>query len=246
MRRALLLIGFSLAAGCATEEQDPPVYGDGLGTPDNPIPQDSVPYTVHTQVEPTGTALPAEVASITAALRQFATAPTHELLTAAAQAAPSELAAINTLPSAVRSRLEAWMDAEIDKVAVDGMHARQIATDVAGFAETALTRFGFDSTLSFTPSSTSHTLAAITFRLGGFDVVVPVGGMTADKIDQHVAVTIGDGGGMTFGNEQFGVAFGAHAWHGVNLAATSELGTGASAALGTAVNCRVVAEAVAL
>src|SRR3954466_1603859 len=110
MRRALLLIGFSLAAGCATDEQDPPVYGDGLGTPGNPIPQDSVPYTVRTQIEPTGTTLPAQVASITAALRQFAQAPTHELLAVATQAAPSELAALNALPSAVRSRLEGWMD----------------------------------------------------------------------------------------------------------------------------------------
>ena len=122
----------------------------------------------------------------------------------------------------------------------------RFATDVAGFAETALTRFGFDSTLSFTPTTTSHTLAAITFRLGGFDVVVPVGGMTADKIDQHVAVTVGDAGAVTFGNESFGVAFGAHAWHGINLAATAELGTDASSALASAVNCRVVAQAVAL
>jgi hypothetical protein len=77
-------------------------------------------------------------------------------------------------------------------------------------------------------------------------VVVPVGGLAADDTQQRVQVTISEGGAVTFGDHTFGVDFGAHAWHGINLAVTSLHGTGIAPALSAAVNCRALAQAVSL
>jgi hypothetical protein len=243
MRRVLLLV---VLAACGTTDETEPTYGEGLGTPENPIPQDGVPYTVHTQTSSPSAEIQAEATSITASLRQFSQAPAHTMLGLATQAAPEELATLNTLSSTLRTRLEGWIDAALDTVPVDGMRARQVASEMADMADATITRFSLDSTLSFSPTKTTHTLTALSFRLSGFDVVVPVGGLTGDGAAQHVALTVGEGGALTFGDQTFTVDLGAHAWHGINLGITTLLGTGVDTALSSAANCRAVGEAVAL
>lgn len=243
MRRVLVLL---VLAACSTTEETEPSYGDGVGTPENPIPQDGVPYTVHTQTSAPSASLQAEATTITATVRQFAQAPSHTMLGIAKQAAPEELATLDALSSTLRTRLEGWMDSAIDTVPVDGMRARQVASELADMAQATITQFSLESTLSFSPAKTTHTLTALSFRLSGFDVVVPVGGLSGDATAQHAALTVGEAGALTFGDQTFGVDFGPHAWHGINLGITTLLGTGVDTALSNAANCQAVAQAVAL
>jgi len=243
MRRLLLLV---VLAACGTTEETEPTYGEGLGTPENPIPQDGVLYKVHTQTSAPSASLQAEATSITTSLRQFSQTPAHTMLGLAKQAAPEELATLDALSSTLRTRLEGWIDAEIDLVPVDGMHARQVASGMADMAEATITHFSLESTLSFSPTKTMHTLDALSFRLSGFDVVVPVGGLAGDAAVQHVALTVGEAGALTFGDQTFGIDFAAHAWHGINLGMTTLLGTGVDTALSNGANCPALAHAVSL
>lgn len=240
---AAAMVATGLAA-CATEELEP-TYGDGLGTAENPIPQDDVSYLVRSQIAPTGTTLPAHVTTVAASMRSFAQNPAQTLLSLADTADVAELATLQSMPSALWSRLPGWIDGELDKAIVATRTVRQVAADVTGFADTALTRFGLDSTLSFTPSKTTHTLTALTFRLNGLDVVIPLGGLKADTIGQQPEVTIGEGGTITFGDHEFGLAFGDHAWHAMNLASSTVFGADVRTTLTSAVNCRALSQAVA-
>lgn len=243
MRRLLLLL---VVAACGTEDPTVPTYGEGLGTPDNPIPQDSVPYTAHTLTSAPSSALAAKATALSAPLRQFALTPGHSLLTIAAQASPEELATLDALSSSLRSRLDGWIDTEIDKVAVDGMRARAVAGELADFTEATVTHWSLESTLSFTPTKTTHTLNALSFRLAGLDIVVPVGGLGGDAAVQKVALTVGEGGALTFGEHTFKVELGAHAWHGINLAMEQQAGAGVDAALTAAASCKALGQAVSL
>lgn len=243
MRHLLLLL---VVAACGAEDPTVPTYGEGLGTPDNPIPQDSVPYAAHTQTAAPSSALTAKATALSAPLRQFAQTPGHSLLTLAAQAAPEELATLDALSSTLRSRLDGWIDTEIDKVAVDGMRARAVAGELADFAEASVTHWALESTLSFTPTKTTHTLNALNFRLAGLDIVVPVGGLGGDAAVQKVSLTVGEGGALTFGEHTFKVEFGAHAWHGINLAMEQQTGAGVDAALSASANCKALGQAVSL
>lgn len=243
--RCMLLVVVAVA-GCAAEDELPPTYGEGLGTPESPIPQDGVPYAVHTQTTSPSSETQAQVTRIAGSLRQFSQTPGKSLLTLGQQVAPEELATLNSLSSSLRSRLEGWIDTEIDKVVVDGMRGRAVAAELADFVDSTLAHFSLESTLSMTPTRTTHTLGAISFRLSGLDVVVPVGGLEGDDAQQRVALTVSEGGAVAFGDHTFGVDFGAHAWHGINLASTTLHGTGVAGALSASVNCKALAQAVSL
>jgi hypothetical protein len=243
--RCMLLVVVAVGA-CAAEEELPTTYGEGLGTPENPVPQDSVPYAVHTQTSSPSSTTQAEVTRIAGSLRTFSQTPAKSLLTLAKTASPEELATLDALSSSLRSRLEGWIDTEIDKVVVDGMRGRAVAAEMADFVDATLAHFSLESTLSFTPTKTTHTLGAISFRLSGLDVVVPVGGLAGDDAQQKPPVSVGAGGSLTFGDHSFGVDFGQHAWHGINLASTTLHGTGVAGALSAAVNCKALAQAVSL
>lgn len=245
MRLLAAVVVTSLAA-CGTTEEVVPTYGEGLGTPENPIPQDSAAYMVRTRIEPADATIPPAVASVAANLRAFAQSPAQTLISLADDANVPELTLLQSaLSSTLEAQLPGWIDAEIDKALTSGKTTRQLATEVAGFAETALTRFGLDSTLSFSPTKTTHTLRGLSFRLSGLDVVVPLGGLKADTIDTQPAVEVGEGGAISFGDHQFGIAFANHAWQGINLASKTVFGADVRTALATAVNCRTIAETVA-
>jgi hypothetical protein len=245
MARVLSALVLTALAACAAEDPTP-TFGAGLGTPDNPIPANGASYAVRSLIAPSTTTLPAAVTSVTSPLHGFATAPAHTLLGLAQTANVPELAQLTAaLPATLSPKLEGWIDAEIDKGLLVGKTARQYVTDMAGFAETVLTQFGVESTLTFTPAKTTHTLDALTFRLAGYEVVVPLGGLTADVVEQHPEVTIAEAGAITFGDHHFGLAFGNHAWQGVNLASNAAYNADMRTALGTAINCHAVAVAVA-
>lgn len=235
----------SLLAGCGTDAL--PTYGAGLGTPENPIPQEGTMYAVRSLIAPSaGAAMPAEVALVSATLRAFAAAPAHTMLGIASTHGVAEYTQLmSALPATSSSKLEAYLDVEIAKATIGGAPVKSFASAIAGYAETALTQFGLDSTLSFSPEKTKHRLDALTFRLAGFEIVVPLGGLTQDALTQQPVVTVAEAGAITFGDHHFGIAFGSHAWQGINLASGSVYASDARTALSTGLDCHAVSVAVA-
>jgi hypothetical protein len=244
MNRALAALIAIHIGGCATEAE-PIGYGEGLGTPENPVPNDDASYVVSSQVGSSTAPIPAGVTATVAKLRAFSAGPADTLLGLAQSASSPELAQLYAeLPATLTTRLRGWMDTEIDKVKISSVSVRQYATSISSIVETALTRYSIDSTLSFTPDQTQHSLRALRFRLEGLDVVVPIGGLKADAIAQKPAVTVAEAGNVTFGEHTFGLAFASHAWHAINLASTQQYGVEVVTTLAHAVDCRTLAQTV--
>jgi hypothetical protein len=240
--RLLAAILVTSVAACAVPE--PETYGEGLGTPENPIPEDELAYEVSTKLDFTvNGVVPQQVAAASGALRTFAQNPGLSLLAAADQTAVQQLKA--SLPSTLVSSLEGWINTEIDKARVGTKTLRQYATELATITDTTLTRFTVASTLSMTPSNTTHRLTNLNFKTS-FDIVVLIGGMAADQLTQHPTLTVAAGGALTLGDQKFGLAFGNHAWSGIELSSTTIFGSGVQATLVTGINCASLARNVAL
>jgi hypothetical protein len=245
MKRALIAVLVTGLGACEATEPEPG-YGEGLGTPENPVPEDDAAYHVMSKIGATDTTIPTDVTSIVVTLRAFSQQPAHTLIGVAKTANDPAVAQLySALSSSLASQLEGWIDTELNKVMLSGKPLRQVAGEVAGFTETALTKFGLDSTLTFTPTKTTHLLTGLAFRLGGYEIVVPVGGLAADSLTQHPALTIGTGGTMTLGDQKFGLGFGDHAWHGINLASKSAFGTDVTTAIEDTLDCGALAQTIA-
>ena len=240
MKRILVAVLISGVAGCATEETAP-TYGDGLGTPENPIPNDDS-YNVASRINFTSE-MP-QVQTALADLRAFATNPAHALLT---QAAPlpalAELYA--ALSTSLKDRLEGWINTEIDKVRIDGKTMREYASEMSGVAETSLTQFVLRSSLTMSPLGVMHSLTEINFTPFALDIVVPIGGLKADTLTQRTSLEVSEGGALELGEQKFGLGFGSHAWQAINLASTTLFGSDLHTSLVTALDCRTIANAVA-
>src|SRR5262245_30279815 len=78
-------LAIALVAACASNPGEE--WGEGLGTPENPVPQSSSPYTVATSMDFTVEAiLPAQAEAVVASLRAFSQNPAKGLIEAADQA----------------------------------------------------------------------------------------------------------------------------------------------------------------
>jgi hypothetical protein len=241
MKRTLLAVLVSGLAGCATEEQAP-TYGVGLGTPENPIPNEGT-YTVASRINFTSE-MPQVQAALTE-LRGFAANPAHALLAQAQAASVPALAELNAaLSITLKDRLEGWMNAEIDKVRIDGKTMRDYATQMAGISETTLTQFTLRSSLTMSPLGVMHSLTEINFTPVALDIVVPIGGLKADTLTQRTSVTVGEGGVLELGEQEFGLGFGSHAWQAINLASTTLFASDLHDSLVTAMSCSTIAQAV--
>ncbi len=221
--------------GCAAEAE-PADYADGLGTHESPIPGDGS-YAVVSRLH-LSLALPA-VDQAVANLRAFSQNPAHDLL---AGTAGTQLAA--TLPSALRASLESWVNLEVDKARIGTKTVRQYATDVAAISQAVLGDFTIESSLSIAPASAVHSFTNLNFTPENLDIIVPIGGLTADALVQKPKVEVGVGGALSLGEQRFGLGLGAHAWQGINLASTTLYG-GDLSVLAVAVNCRTMAQIVA-
>jgi hypothetical protein len=243
MRALTAAVLVTLVTGCAAEEA-PATYGEGLGTPENPIPEDELTYAVASRMDFTvNGAVPTQVTDATAALRTFAQNPARTLLTMADPTAVQQLkSAIGTTLS---GNLETWINTEIDKVRVATKTMRQFATDVVSITETSLTKFYLTSALSMTPEKTTHSLTGLNFRPLSVDIFVPIGGLAADSLTQHPTLTVAPAGAITLGDQKFGLAFGKHAWSGINLSSTTIYGGAVQTTLSSGINCSVLAKTIA-
>src|SRR5690348_11431101 len=188
LRRCVKAILFAVSlvgAGCAVDEQ-PEDFGDDLGTPESPIPTDDA-YKVATRVQ---VALdnPALTKAI-ANMRAFSQAGGHALLTHSG-ALPAWVA---TLSTTLRNNLEGYIDAELDKVKLSNKPLRQVTGELATIAETVVSTFTIESSLSISPTSVIHSLLDLNFTPANVDIVVPIGGLNADEILQHPTASVGAG-----------------------------------------------------
>jgi hypothetical protein len=234
------LLSLGGLGACATEEEVEPVaYDERLGTPESPLPQEDA-YRVKSRLD-----LGFEPAKLAAAVADFealAGNPARVLLAQGGSGVGELLAA---LPAALDDRLEGWLNVEIDKQRILGKTPRQFATDIAAFTETTLTQFTLESSLSITPGGVVHSLMGLNFRPSGLDIIIPIGGLKADALTQRTEVEVGTGGALWLGEQRFNLAFGTHAWQGLNLASSTLYGTDLATALDDALGCPAVATAVA-
>lgn len=237
--KPLLLAALATLAACATEEPVDAAWDDTLGTPNSPVPEDDS-YAVVTRLQ-IGFA-PSQLDGALADVRAFAQNPARALL---AQGGAPVQALLGVLPMALKDRLEAWLNTELDKAKISGKTLRQFAGDVATITETVLTQFTIESSLTITPAGVTHTLTGLNFRPLGVDIIVPVGGLKADTLMQNTTGTVAEYGALTLGEQRFSLAFGAHAWQGINLATESLFGGDLGAALVGGLDCRTVAQTVA-
>jgi hypothetical protein len=238
--RAIATVFVALLTACATDEE-PPSYGEGLGTPDDPIPFSDESYDVITIINFPPAGVP--VASVVATLEAFAQNPAKTLLANANQADVQRLR--SRLPSTLNNQLETWINAEIDKQRVATKTPRQLATDLAAITTSALTKLYLPSTLIMTPAKTTHLLAGLNFRPLTVDIVVPIGGLTGDVIKRNPSLVVGEGGALSLGAHEFGLAYGQHALQGINLASSTLYGGTVQSTLASATSCAALATAVA-
>jgi len=232
-RIALALVAL---VGCAADEPAKASYPPGLGTPENPLPQ-LAPYVVRSRL-----AVQLEITDVTSAVAALQAFSQHGGTTLLAQSLPS-VTALNALPSTLRSKLDGWIDTELDKQKLGAMTARAGVGQIATIADNVTNNVVIESMLSISPSGASHTLSDLSFDPLSLDVVVPIGGLMGDVLEQTTSATVAAGGALALGDQKFGLAFGNHAWQAIELAATTTFGSGIESI--EKVDCNAVAQAVA-
>jgi hypothetical protein len=237
----LLSVLLASIAACATD--DAPVgYGAGLGTPESPVPSQGS-YAVTSRIDLT--LATSQIGGALANLRAFSGHPAQLLLQLAASIESPALQQLDAaLPSAVRDRLEGWLDTEIDKAKIGGTTLRQFTGGIADVSASIFDQVTIESTLTITPTGAAHGLTDLNFRPLYRDIIVPIGGLDADALTQRTTAVVGEGGALALGDQRFGLAFGAHAWQGINLASTTLFGADPSG-LATALDCAAIAQVVA-
>lgn len=240
MKRILIALLVTTTA-CAAEE--PVGYGEGLGTPEDPIPREDA-YSVVSRLDFRGDMI--EFQAALADLRSFSQNPARALLARAqAENDPALQTLYSALSTTLRDRLEGWINAELDKVVVSaGKTLRQYGVEMNAIAETSLTQFTLNSSLTISPEQVVHQLLNLNFRPVALDILIPIGGLKADTLTHYTTATVAEGGALTLGDHKFSLAFGTHAWQGINLASTTLFGADVPTTL-TRIDCRALAQAVA-
>lgn len=223
-------------------------WGDGLGTPENPVPAKSGPYAMVNKVDFTVEQIvPAQVALVVATLRDFSTNPAHALISIADRAGvPAASTIYSLVPGPIKSRFEGWINGEVAKAKVNGKPITEYAGDVAKLFEYALTDFAVDSELTIdSAESVTHRLTALDLRPTGIDFVLPIGGLAGDVLTQSPTISIAEGGSIVFGEQHFGLNYGEYAWQAIEGVTMAAFGTTIKGTFLKAMNCPALAQAVA-
>jgi hypothetical protein len=254
MQRLLAISLLAVMTGaCGTsgsgDDQGSDPWGEGLGDPENPVPQSAEdgPYATRTMMDFTAEQLlPPTVEDVVQVLREFGENPARGLIKAADKGGLVVLEELyGALPSTLQDKFEGWVNGELNKVKIGGKTLSQYAALAAMQAELALTKFEIDSELSITPEGATHTLTAIDFTPVGIDFRIPISGIASDVLTQHPTVMVGMGGELVLGDESFGLRIGEYSWAGFNAGVSKVFGNDLETTLNNAINCTAVAAAVA-
>jgi hypothetical protein len=235
--RIVLAVALTNLIACAADEP-PAGYPVGLGTPANPLPGRDV-YAVQSRV-----VISLGAANVDSAIAQLQAFSQHGGTTLIAQSATTASAQVlAALPTALRSKLDGWIDLELDKQKLGTLTARQAVGDIATMAHTVVSEFVIESSLTISPTGAQHSLRDLDFRPAGADIIIPIGGLMADQIMQKPTAEIGEGGALALGEHRFKLALGSHTWHGLNLAVETKYGGDLS--IVEHLDCDAVAQSVA-
>jgi hypothetical protein len=215
-----------------------------VGCTDEPKPG---PYELVSTVDMSSEAIsPRQIDDVVSTLRTFSMNPAATLIGLADQARDP---AITTLRSEVATtllaRLPGWINEEVQKVTLGGKTLPAFADQVAMLARTSLTRFAIHSELTLDGGAPTHRIVGLDMSPAGVDAKVAFEAVDGESFDQAPETTVGADGSLTLGDQRFTVAYGQHAWEGIDAAATQLVGDAVRPALGAAVNCPAVAKVIA-
>jgi hypothetical protein len=243
-----LLFACSLLAGCVLPTG--PDHGDDVDTGDDspdttpapPPPVASGTYQVSSKIDITAEAvLPEPAEQLVVTLRDFSAHPAHTLIDLAEGAGVPALAELRAvLPDVLQGKLESWLDAEIAKAQIGGVPVTVVAGDIAGLAQTALSRFELDSELRIDGAHATHRLTAIDLAPAGITARLALD----VEISTPAAVT-SRAGAVSIGDHRFGLDYGVYLWRATDAATAAQYGAGIRAAIGSAVDCPQVAHTIA-
>lgn len=247
-----IALGLSLVGACSTSGldggDDGGGTGDDVGTTENPQPLKSGPYAIVNRVDFTVEAvLPAQIEAVVATLREMSTNPAHALVDLADKAGvPAVGTLYGLLPGVLTDKLEGWINGEIAQVKIGGHPVTAYFGDLAKLADTALSHFAVDSSLTLgADGRVTHVLTALDLTPSGLDFKLPIGGLAADILTQHPSFTIGAGGALTLGDQRFGLEYGEYAWQGMNAISTALFGHDIRTTLGAAIDCAGIGQKIA-
>ena len=236
MRIVLAVVVANLVA-CAAD-QPPAGYPAGLGTATDPLPSEGG-YMVESHV-----VMSLGSADVDSAIAQLQAFSQHGGTTLMAQSVGTPSGqALDALPTALRSKLEGWIDVELDKQKLGAVTARVAIGDISMMAQTVVNEFVLESSLTITPTGALHSLHDLNFKPDSLDVVVPIGGLTDDQIMQKPTSEVGAGGVLAVGDEHFKLALGSHAWQGIDLGVATKYGGDLSIVQN--LDCNAVSQSVA-
>jgi hypothetical protein len=243
MRIAILTSLLAVGCGAGSVEEG----SDVTGTPENPIPSKTGPYSVRNTVDFTVEAiLPAQAELVVLTLREFSENPASALVDVASQAGvPAVGQLYNAIPGIIKDRLEGFINDEIAKLKINDRPITEYAGEIAMLAEIALTQFAVDSELDMKGATATHRLTALDLQPAGLDVRLPIEGLAGDILTQNPDIQVAEGGSVAIGEQHFGLNYGEYAWQGIELASTQLFGGGVRDTLGAAINCPALAARIA-
>jgi hypothetical protein len=231
--RIVLAVVVANLIGCTAEE---PPAGYPVGT--DPLPSEGG-YMVESHV-----VMSLGSADVDSAIAQLLAFSQHGGTTLMAQSVGTASGqALDALPTTLRSKLEGWIDVELDKQKLGTVTARVAIGDISMMAQTVVNEFVLESSLTITPTGAVHSLHDLNFKPDSLDVVVPIGGLTDDQIMQKPTSDVSASGALVLGDEHFKLALGSHAWQGINLGVTTKYGGDLSIVQN--LDCNAVAQSVA-
>lgn len=204
------------------------------------------PYRLVTTVELPAEAIPPkQLDEIGAALRDFAAAPGTSLLVLAKEHGVEAAASVRELPAALSTRLEGWITDEILKARFEGKTLPEYTDQIASLARMALTRFAVESELLLDGAVRTHAITGLDLGPAGIDVRAAIQAAEGETLMQQPEIAVDPAGALSLGDQRFGLAYGAHAWQGIDAASAHVFGGAVREALGASIDCGRVASAVA-
>ncbi len=246
---SLLAIGCSSSVPGGDGDDIETVYGEGMGTPENPAPQqaEAGPYKLTTTVDFTIEAiLPPQLALVVATLRAFEENPASALFDVAEeQGVPAVGLIRGALPGVLEDKLYGWINEYIEKVKINGRPINEYAGEMANYAEIALTQFAVESELQITGHAAVHRITALDLTPAGLDFRLPIDGLAGDILTQNPSITLGGAGALGFDEQHFGLNYGEYAWQGIEHLSTTVTGHDVRGTLGSVIDCDALARTIA-
>jgi hypothetical protein len=218
----------SLLVGCTDPEPKPGAYRV-VSTVE--LPSDAIP--------------PRQIEEINSPLRDFATAPGPALIDYAELGGVEAVRTLRSgIPLSLASRLEGWISLEIAKAQVDGKPLAEYFGAMKMIGQGALAKLSVESQLALEDGTRMHQITGLDLGAAGLDLRVPFDGLAGESLMQQPEITVAADGSLSLGEQRFGLAYGAHAWQGIDAASTHLYGDTVRATLGAAIDCAALATAI--